>query len=227
MLRTANQRIAALVLVGGVVALVYLLWLSQAKHLDLIGAWLSSTLYFLSGISEQEFTRPSPALADIRLATAVMAMLALSYFSGWLLAIRILFMGQNNVRMLLKNRREGRGLRGFIAFHRISAVLIILGGAVAGGALVWYMDFCNLNIEWAWMTINGIVYDHLSVRVEPSSIHSVLQVRAAHLTMAALAFSYALSLALAVGTMLKEQRTTEQWPAAAAQAANPGPPSVQ
>lgn len=203
MLRTVNQRISSFVLVGGVVLLMYLLWLSQAEHLDLIGAWHGSTLYFLSGISDAEFIRPSPALADIRLATAVMALLALSYFSGWLLAIRILFIGPNNVRMMLKYREKVRGLRGFITFHRISAALIMLGGAVAGGAFLWYMNYCNLDIKWTWMTINNIVYDHLSFRVEPSPIHGVLQVRAAHLTMSGLALSYALSLVLAVWKLCK------------------------
>ena len=193
MLNTANQRIAALVLVGGVILVAYLLWymLSYDFNFNLVLAWLNANLHFLSTLTGYDFIRPFPSNPLTVLSVVAMAFFILSYFSGWLLALRTLLKGWRNVR----------GSRFAFTFQRLFAMLILLGGVITAGSLIWYMDHRHMGLATTWFYTTVIVSAQLSDSVNHSYYISDLQIRSAQVTTAALACSYVLSLVLASGTL--------------------------
>ena len=204
MLRTANQRIAALVLVGGVIALVLFLALALTipfEHTDWALAWYAANFLSVSKFSSDDFFEIDPDLfveLYTYFAVGMTVALILSYGTGLLLASRTLLTrwraGQNT-----EVRQEFR-----LKFPL--DLLILLGCAIAGGSLIWFIDRFIMNLDLAWIYINAIVCSQLTsaCAMDPYAIDS--QFRAANVMMAALAFSYALSLALAVWTLWQRWR---------------------
>ena len=200
MRRTTNQRLAALVVVGGVVLLVYLLWIMQPEHSDLFGAWFSFNLFVSGELSDHKYYTPSPSDPNSQAIIIVSGFFSLSHLSGWLLALRT----------LLKGWREARWPHAALNFHRISAVLILLSVVIAIAYLLQYMNFIFSDLVLAWLNINFIVAGQHSpfVSVEPD-MYNVAQIHTANVTMAAFALSYVLSLVLAAQTLWQGRRTPD------------------
>ena len=201
MLRTANQRIAALVLVGGVVAFASLLLLAftiPLMHFDLVMVWDLANSLVLSKLINGDFYEIDPFLEQYTYTAIVtIAALILSYLLGLLLALRT----------LLKDWREVRRLRIIFTLNRLVAVLILLGGVITIGCLLWYMDLCNAGLVFAWNNFNFIFTSQISEAIDyPLRYFDQTIIRAANVVMAALAFSYVLSLALAVWTLWQRWR---------------------
>ena len=207
MLKTANQRIAALVLVGGMVSLVALLLLAftlPQMHPDLVMTWLTTNILFVSELTDGAFYEPDSFLEPYTNAAIVtMTAFILSHLLGLFLALRV----------LLKGWREVRGIRVFLTLNRLSAALVLVSGAIAVGCLAWYMStctwymsFCKLRLKTglplAWLNIHYIASSQFSEAIDsPLSFFDQTIIRAANVVMAALAFSYALCVALAVRTL--------------------------
>ena len=202
MLRTANQRIAALVLLGGAVAFASLLLLAftiPLMHFDLVMVWDLANSLVLSKLINGDFYEIDPFLEQYTYTAIVtIAALILSYLLGLLLALRTLF----------KNWREVRRLRIIFTLNRLVAhVLILLGGVITIGCLLWYMDLCNAGLVFAWNNFNFIFTSQISEAIDyPLRYFDQTIIRAANVVMAALAFSYVLSLALAVATLWQRWR---------------------
>ena len=204
MWKTINQKIAALVLVGGVIALVTFLLLAftiPLAHFDLALTWyIANDLAVYQLINEDYRTGMSFFERYSYTAIAALAAFILSYSLGLLLALQGLF----------KTWRDQRKLRALFTPNRLIAVLVLLTGAFYCGLFIRYMDFYNLKMDLAWLNIQIILTTQLSVSfVEARNRFADLQIRAANVTMAALALSYVLSLALAVGTLWQGRRTSD------------------
>ena len=200
MLRTTNQRIATLVLVGGVVALVaLLLFTSTLGHFDLVFGWdFAHGLAVYTLITEEYLT--FDARHEHHANTAIVTVVAslLSYGTGLLLASRTLLTRWRDMR---------EAARSLYITNLLLAALALLSGVVAGGSFLWYKNYTFSNLILTWLNIRFIVAGQLSeyVHVEPNAYPNV-QIRAANVVMAALAFSYVLSLALAVWTLWQRSR---------------------
>ena len=176
MLKTTNQRLAALILAGGAVGLLYLLWFLLSEHFKFIWAWFDANLHFLSTLTDHDFIEPYPDNPITLFSVVAMSFFTLSYFSGWLLSMRL----------LLKDWREMRALHITFNVRRFSAMLILIGAVFTTGSLIWYMDYCHTGLAVTWFDTNLIVASQLSESVTHSYYYGNLQIRSAHVTMAAL-----------------------------------------
>ena len=195
LLKTANQSLAALILAGGVVALAALLLFTNIlAPFDLVLGWdLAHGLAIYALITEEYLTIDASVEHHANTAIVIVVASLLSYGTGLLLALRL----------LLARWRETLGAANILFIpNRLLAALILLSGAFAGGTFLWYMDYTSSNVILTWLNIRFIVAGQLSeyVHVEPNAYPDI-QVRAANLTLAALALSYVLSQCLAVSQL--------------------------
>ena len=201
MLKTTNQRLAALVLAGAAISLVALLLLFFTMPFldaDLLWVWsfantLVSQLLLAQG--RQEF---DPFIARFTAgAIALVVASWLTYGLGLLLALRVLGQGWRE-----RQRRQPR-----LTLRRFTAALTLLCAALSGGALLWYMDFYNLDAIRAWADIRFIVNSqHYLSSVVNLDQFADFQIRVANTTLTLWAFSYLLCLALAVATLQRRVR---------------------
>ena len=207
MLRTANQRIAALVLVGGMVSLVALLLLAftlPQMHPDLVMTWLTTNILFVSELTDGAFYEPDSFLEPYTNAAIVtMTAFILSHLLGLFLALRV----------LLKGWRKVRRQRVFFTLNWLNAALVLVGGAITTGGMVWfmstctwYLSFCKLSLKTglllAWMDVHYIASSQLSDLVDPlPSYFDQAVIHRAYIMTTALAISYVFSLVLAVRTL--------------------------
>ena len=204
MLKTANQRLAALVLVGGVVALVTLLLLAftlPQKQPDLAMTWTTINYLFVAELTDDAFYDPYTNAAIVTMTAFI-----LSHWLGLFLALRI----------LLKGWRKVRRPRVFFTLNRLNAALVLVSGAITTGGMVWfmstctwYLSFCKLSLKTglplAWMDVHYIASSQLSDLVDPlPSYFDHAVIHRAYITVTALALSYVFSLALAGGTLWRQ-----------------------
>lgn len=212
MLRTANQRLAALVLAGGAVALVALLLLAftlPQMQPDLAGTWFTINYLLVSELTDSAFYERQSFLEPYTHAAIVtMTAFILSHLLGLFLALRVLRKGWESVRRL----------RVFFTLNRLSATLTWVGAAIAVASMAWflstctwYMSFCELSLTsglpLAWMDMIWLVLSPLTDIFDPPPPYfDQTPSYKAYLTITALALSYASSLALAVRTLVMEQQ---------------------
>ena len=216
MLKTANQRLAMLVLAGGAVALVALLLLAftlPQRQPDLANAWFTANFIFIYALTAGAFYEIGSYLGPYtHTAIVTMSALIVSYGLGLFLALRV----------LLRGGRSMRWLRAFFTRNRLSAALAWVGAVSALGGMAWfmsncawYLNFCELSLisglPMAWMDIQYMILSPITDLFDPLPSyfdHAAIS-RGAYLTTAALALSYVLCLALAVGTLWQGRRTPD------------------
>ena len=210
MLRTANQRLATLVLVGGAVALVMLLLLAFTLpqiQPDLAMTWTTINYLFVAELTDDAFYEPQSFLEPYTNAAIVtMTAFILSHWLGLFLALRVLLRGWRKVRKLSV----------FFTLNQLSAALVLVGGVITSGGMVWfmstctwYLSFCELSLKTglplAWMDVHYIASSQLSDLVDPlPSYFDHAVIHRAYIMTTALAISYVFSLALAGGTLWRQ-----------------------
>ena len=214
MLKTANQRLAALVLAVGVVALVALLLLAYTfpqRQPNLADTWFTANFISVYALTDGAFY-DIPPIFERYSATAIatMSALTLSYGLGLWLAMRVLREGWRNVRR-----------RAFFTPHRLSAALVWVGAAIAVAGMAWflrtctgYLSFCELSLTsglpLAWMDMIWLVLSPLTDIFDPPPPYfDPTPSHKAYLTLTALALSYLLCLALAAGTLWRRGRAPD------------------
>lgn len=213
MLKTANQRIAALVLAGGAISLVALLLLAYTlpqRHPNLVETWFTANFISVFALTQGAFYDIPTILERYSAASmATMTAFILSYGLGLWLAVRVLREGWRSVRR-----------RAFFTRNRLSAALVWVGGVIAVAGMAWfwsacaqYMSFCELSLPaslpLAWMELQYLFLSPLTdIFDPPPPYYDQTLSHKAYLTITALAISYLFGLALAVATL---QRRVRAW----------------
>lgn len=196
MLKTANQRIAALVLVGGVVALFSFLLLAATlplAHFDLALTWYIANDLAISQLFPDENLTTSPFERYNLTALVMEVALFLSYGLGLSLALRVTMIGW----------WRNRSLRSHFQPQRFVGVLVLCSGAIFGGFFLEHLDTYALSVEHGWESLQFILTLQLSSAfAEARGPFTDDQILTATVILIALALSYVLSIVLAAQTLL-------------------------